>query len=298
MDTPNSTDEGICYCYSGQIFKSTDGGANWDTPLAREASGLVVKGARLNSFPGNALAIDPRNPRTVYVGGTYFTSVQKDAGIGVLKSLDGGATWSGVSSGLPSPNPASNQGNSAFVNTLAIDPQNPSTVYAGIYAQGLAPGSAIFKTTNGEGSWRDTGLHGFTSVDILAIDPQNPNTVYVKAVDRTGRLFQTVPGRGGSDGCGWLYKTTNGGTSWSRMNAGLPNYVTALAIDTQNPSTIYAGSGSGVFRSTDGGANWNPVNSGLTTISISTLAIDPRNPSTVYAGTADGVFAITFVPPV
>ena len=259
---------------------------------------MVVKGARLYTYPGNALALDPRNPRTIYVGATYFTSVQKDAGSGVLKSLDGGATWSAASSGLPAPNPASNQGNSNFVTTLAIDPQNPSTVYAGIYAQGLAPGSAIFKTTNGGGSWKDIGLHGFTSVDILAIDPQNPDTVYAKAVDRIGRLPQTSPVCGGSNGCGWLYKTTNGGTSWSQMNAGLPNDVTALAIDPQNPSTIYAGSGgSGVFKSTDGGANWNALNSGLTSISIGALAIDPRNPGTLYAGTADGVFAITFVPP-
>jgi len=229
------------------------------------------------------------------VGATYFTSVQKDAGSGVLKSLDAGATWSAVSSGLPFPNPASNQGNNAFVNTLAIEPQNPGTIYAGIYAQGLAPGSAIFKTTNGGGSWRDIGLHGFTSVDILAIDPQSPDTVYAKAVDRIGCLPQRMPGTGGLDGCGWLYKTTNGGTSWNRINAGLLNDVTALAIDTQNPGTIYAGSGSGVFRSTDGGANWNAVNSGLTGISVSALAIDPRNPGTLYAGTADGVFAITFV---
>jgi photosystem II stability/assembly factor-like uncharacterized protein len=96
--------------------------------------------------------------------------------------------------------------------------------------------------------------------------------------------------------CGWLFKTTNGGASWNPENAGLPNYVTALAIDPQNSSTLYAGSNSGVFRSTDGGANWNSVNSGLTTLAVTTLAIDAQNSSTVYAGTADGVFAIAFVP--
>ncbi len=212
----------------------------------------------------------------------------------MLKSLDGGATWVAASSGLPAPD--SNQNISHFVTTLAIAPRDSSTIYAGIYAQGFAPGSAIFRTTNAGGSWRDIGLHGFTSVEILAIDPQSPDTVFAKAVDQIGCVPQALPVRGGFGGCGWLYKTTNGGTSWTRMSAGLPNYVTALAIDPQNPGTIYAGSGHGVFRSTDGGASWNALNSGLTSVSVSTLAIDPRNPGTLLAGTDDGVFAITFGP--
>lgn len=71
----------------------------------------------------------------------------------------------------------------------------------------------------------------------------------------------------------------------------------ALVIDPQNTSTIYAGTGFGVFKSTDGGASWGAVNSGLTTLSTKTLAIDPRNPSTVYVGSSGGgVFAITFIP--
>ena len=81
------------------------------------------------------------------------------------------------------------------------------------------------------------------------------------------------------------------------LNSGLPNNVTALAIDPQNSSIVYAGTGSGVFRSTDGGTNWVAVNSGLTTLSVTTLAIDPQSPGTVYAGASDGkVFAATFAP--
>ena len=71
--------------------------------------------------------------------------------------------------------------------------------------------------------------------------------------------------------------------------------VRALAIDPQTPSTLYAGTGNGVFRSTDGGASWTAVNSGLTSLAIDTLAIDPQNPSTVFAGTSGGgVFSTTF----
>jgi photosystem II stability/assembly factor-like uncharacterized protein len=71
--------------------------------------------------------------------------------------------------------------------------------------------------------------------------------------------------------------------------------VFSLAIDPQNPNTLYAGGGAGVFKTTDGGASWSAVNSGLTSLLVTSLAIDPQNSNTVYAGSAGGVFAITFV---
>jgi photosystem II stability/assembly factor-like uncharacterized protein len=148
-------------------------------------------------------------------------------------------------------------------------------------------GSSVFKTTNGgevkpSGSWTNVGLTGFNHLENLAIDSQNPSTIYAIAVYGV---------------TGVLFKTTTGGASWAAVNSGLPNNVTALAIDPQNSGMVYAGTGSGVFRSTDGGANWVAVNSGLTTLSVTTLATDPQSPGTVYAGTSDGsVFAMTFAP--
>src|SRR5262249_15208868 len=141
------------------------------------------------------------------------------------------------------------------ITTLAIDPRNPGTVYAGAFIYPVG-GSTVFKTTNGgelkpSGSWSNAGLTGFNYAEILAIDSQNPSTIYARAV---------------SFGYPSVFKTTNGGASWtavaalsglppssSSVNSGLPNNVTALAIDPQNSSTVYAGTGSGVFRSTDGG---------------------------------------------
>jgi photosystem II stability/assembly factor-like uncharacterized protein len=116
------------------------------------------------------------------------------------------------------------------------------------------------------------------------IDPHNPSTVYAANFYSGGGVF----------------KSTDGGSSWSGVNSGLParQYYApvALAIDPKNPSTLYAGTWDGVFRTTDGGANWIAVNTGLTTLAVITLAVDPQNPSTVYAGTSGGLFAITFVP--
>jgi photosystem II stability/assembly factor-like uncharacterized protein len=261
------TSADVGFWVGGGVFKSVDGGVNWtrlNTPGGSDWLTDLTSG----------LAIDPQNPSIVYVGNMY----------GVIKTTDGGASWRWVNSGFPvSPNFILPNQNVA-VTTLAIDPRNPGTVYAGSFLYS-APGSAVFKTTNGGASWKavSSGLTGFYYAEILAIDSQNPSTIYARAV---------VGGSGGL-----LFKTMNGGANWTAVNSGLPNNVTALAIDPQNSSTVYAGTGSGVFRSTDGGTNWMAVNSGLTTLSVSTLATDPQSPGTVYAGTSDGsVFAMTFAP--
>jgi hypothetical protein len=117
------------------------------------------------------------------------------------------------------------------------------------------------------GTWTSNGPEGGT-IRALAIDPVTTATVYT--------------GTGGG-----VFKTTDGGASWSPMNSGLTNTrVQALAIDPVTPATIYAGTyGGGVFKTTDGGANWLPMNSGLTNTNVNALAIDPVIPATIYAGT-------------
>ena len=194
------------------------------------------------------------------------------------------------------------------IRAIAVDPQNPGTVYA-------VAGGAIFKTTDGAANW--TRVYSPATSDgktsnpaiAVAINPQDSNTVYAGAANG-------------------LFKSTDGGASWNLANAGLPKQpsipnlymgttgVGVLAIDPQNPETIYAGivvyplflqgSTPGLFKSTDGGASWSAASSGLTTdvvdvdgthfvanLSVSSLAIDPQDPNTVYAGGPGGLFAIS-----
>src|SRR5207245_8778072 len=94
---------------------------------------------------------------------------------------------------------------------------------------------------------------------------------------------------------GGVFKSTDGAGSWSRTSLTTVNVISALAIDPQTPTTLYAGAwGDGVLKSTDGGANWSAVNTGLTNLSVVSLAIDPRTPTTLYAGTAGpGAFKST-----
>ncbi len=88
-----------------------------------------------------------------------------------------------------------------------------------------------------------------------------------------------------------VFKTSDGGSKWSAVNAGLTNLkVSALVINPANPSTIYAGTSGGVFRSTDSGGAWSAVNGGLSDLEVSSLVINPASPSTIYAGTFAAVF--------
>lgn len=200
---------------------------------------------------------------------------------------------------------------------MAIDPKNPSVLYAatslGLYKStdaggawnldpGLSPSvvyniainpdntsivyvgmhDGMFKSTNGGASWDlfNTGITNTTFKSIV-IDPSNVTTVYAAIY-------------GVSDG--GVFKSTNGGSTWTAMNTGLINLkLEALVIDPNTPATLYAGTyGGGVFKSANGGSSWTAVNTGLTDLFIQTLAIDPATPTTIYAGAYfDGVFRST-----
>ena len=113
--------------------------------------------------------------------------------------------------------------------------------------------------------WTSNGPEGGV-VYALAIDPAAPATLY--AGTRVG-----------------VFKSTNGGASWSAVNTGLTNtHVGALAIDPATPTTLYAGTDGGVFKSANGGASWSAVNTGLTDTHVNVLAIDPATPATSMPG--------------
>ena len=107
------------------------------------------------------------------------------------------------------------------------------------------------------------------------MDPSAPATLYAGTV-------------------GGVFKSTNGGGSWTAINTGLTNTeVQALAIDPSAPGTLYAGTyGGGVFKSTDAGVSWTAMNAGLATPNVTALAIDPSLPTKLYAGTDVGVYDI------
>jgi hypothetical protein len=159
-----------------------------------------------------------------------------------------------------------------YIESLAVDPTNGQTVYAGTLS-----GSGVFKTTDGGASW-SAASNGITSKNIwsLAIDPSNHATVYA-----------------GTDS-GGVFKTSDGGLLWSASSSGITGKtVRSLAIDTSNSLILYAGTNGGVYKTTDGGALWSATGSEITASIVYSLSIDPANNQTIYAATSIGVFKTT-----
>ena len=237
---------GVTVLGRGGLFKSLNGGAKWQ-PAGFESD--LASDLRL--------AIDPKNTSTLYVG----------ANSGIFKTLDGGASWRAVTSALPpfepGPPPFSNAPSYFHADSVIIDPKQPETIYA-IISNSF--GSTVVKTRNGGESWSETssGLPNGSFVRSLDIDRQHPKTLYAG----------TAVG---------LFKTTDGGRTWSPSDAGLSaTSVSDLAIDPRNSASLYATTSSGLVKTVDGGMNWTPANSGLTRAG-SPLVVDPRNMGTVFA---------------
>src|ERR1700691_1677678 len=192
-----------------------------------------------------SIAIDDAT-RTVYIA---------SLGGGILKSEDGGQTFTAANQGL----------DSLVVASLAMAKNNPNLIYAGT-------GAGIYKTVNGGATWSATGS-GLLPLSLI-IDPTDPDILYA-----------------GFNGD--LQKTTDGGDTWVSSAKGICNpLVFSLAIDPNNTSVLYAGTaGTGAFKSVDGGTTWNPLNVDTT---VWSLYVDPTNSSVIYAGSnGDGVYKST-----
>ncbi|HTR79108.1 MAG TPA: hypothetical protein VMH39_13405, partial [Gemmatimonadaceae bacterium] len=126
---------------------------------------------------------------------------------------------------------------SASIGAMAISPTNPDVVYVGTgepnNRQSSTFGDGLYKSTDGGATFTNVGLAATQTIARIVIDPKNPEIVYVAA---PGHLFGPSPDRG-------LYKTTDGGKTWSNIkyideNTGF----TDVTIDPVNPNTLYAAS--------------------------------------------------------
>jgi photosystem II stability/assembly factor-like uncharacterized protein len=282
------------YGEGGGVFKTTDGGANWNAVNSGLTSVIInslaidpltpstlyagtgnrgmfkstdgganwnTANTGLTNFTVAALAIDPTTPSTLYAG---------TSGGGVFKSTDGGANWSAVNTGLMNRSTTNTSLPRAYVSALAIDPTMPTTLYAGTL-------DGVFKSIDGGANW-SIGIINPTDIHVvsLAIDPTVPTTIYAGTYS-------------------WgVFKSTDGGANWSKSHDGLTwsMDILTLVIDPTLPTTIYAGTFNlGVFKSADGGGSWNPSGTGLNVGVVCALVLDTQMPTTLYAGTWNhGVF--------
>ena len=264
------------------------------------------------SVPSNGIggiAFDPVTPSNIYLGST---------GWGVLKSSDGGASWSQSTSGIPNLGASQllegadgilymstyqggiykslDQGatwtevGTGFAGSLpaaaeavvafAQDPTAPDTLYAG--------NKGLFVSTDGGDSWKesDTGMPSVRNMNSLAIDPEVPTTLYAGM-----EWFDGAYEAG-------IYKSVNGGASWVASSTGLTFPVfaqmNAIAVDPHHSSVVYAAPiQNGLFKSVDGGASWTESDTGMGKVDIFALVVDATNSSKVYVSAVEGVYKST-----
>ncbi len=170
---------------------------------------------------------------------------------------------------------------SEYIQTLAIDPQHPTTLFAGTTDRGL------YKSTDGGGSWQAVkGDLAGQWVRAFAIDPRTPTVVYA------GVLTSSSNQRGG------LFKSTDAGETWRALKLLGPaadSGIYALGIDPKNPTTLYAATGYAArgldnYKSTDGGETWLTITD---PIGVTGFGIDPQTPTTLYMVSRYGVFKST-----
>lgn len=240
---------------SGGVWKTTNGGTSW-TPLTDT----------LPTLGASCLIVHPTSPNTIFLG-----SGDRDAGdapgLGVLKSTDGGASWTFANSGM---------GNET-VGDLLMHPTNSSILIA-------ATTDGIYRTTNGGTSWTKTSPNSNDFKD-LEFKPGDPNTVYAV-------------------GSGFFYKSTNNGVSWTSITSGLPNtgrYV--IGVSANNANYVYVVSGGsngliGCYRSTNSGTSFSTRSTSPNILGYSetgndtrsqawydlAIAVNPTNANEIYVG--------------
>jgi photosystem II stability/assembly factor-like uncharacterized protein len=250
----------------GVIYKTKNGGRSWEA---------VWRGDNLARY----IWINPHNTNIVYISTGIFDREAANSdpvagipgGEGVLKSTDGGTTWTNVNNGL---------GN-LYVGSLFMHPTNPDILLAGTGSNPYETGEGVYLSLDGGNSWTQT-LASKGAITSVEIAQSNPNIAYA------GSRFA-------------VYRSEDGGRTWVQMTSGgnfwgSPGAQTGFPIDFQvdprNPDRIFTNAyGGGAFLSEDGGRTWRDVSQGYTGAQVRDLAVNPAAPGSIIAVARSGVFA-------
>ncbi len=233
------------------VYRSTDGGSTWENVGLKESRAIA------------RIVVDPRKPEVAYVAA--MGNLWKDGGErGLYKTTDAGKSWKLVLK-APAPNDVR-----TGCGDVALDPANPETVYATLYARQRTPWSfaygmiatngadvgGIFKSTDGGATWKKCagGLPPETGRIGLAVTPANPKVVMaVVQSDANGASdIRDIHSKAGG-----VFRSEDGGEKWTRMNDINPRpfYFSQIRLDPANDKRVYL-LGMAVLASDDGGKNF------------------------------------------
>jgi len=267
------------------VYRSTDAGATWKN--------VGLGGSRAIA----RIVVHPTDPRTAWVAATgdLWTPTAER---GCYLTRDAGATWRKV---LSAPAPYDTR---VGCGDIAIDPANPNTLYAALYARRRQPWSflagpdytdgrdlgGIFKSTDGGVTWRklSAGLPAGTGRIGLAVYAKDPRIVYaVVQSDAQGTSnIDDVHSRAGG-----VFRSDDAGEHWTRMSNldPRPFYFSQIRVDPANDKRVYV-LGFMLHVSEDGGRSWREDRFKNVHADLHALAIDPRAPKRLLLGTDGGVY--------
>lgn len=256
----------------GGVWKTDDAGVTW----SNVSDGFVRSGSV------GAVSVSQSHPDVVYVGmGEACLRGNISNGDGIYKSIDAGRTWTHV--GLP---------DSSQIGRMQIHPTNPDLVYVAAVGHPYGPNleRGVFRTKDGGTSWQKVlFVDDKTGAADIAMDPSNPQVLYAtmwQMLRTPWNITSTGPGGG-------LYKSADGGDTWSKLSAGLPAAnlgKIGVTVSPANPqrvwATVEADENGGVYRSDDGGRTWQLMNDGFNMTArqyyYGHIFADPLDANTVY----------------
>src|SRR5688572_30020882 len=233
----------------GGVWKTENCGTDW----ARTSDGQIATGSI------GSIDVSESNPNIVWVG-TGSAAIRSNViiGRGVYRSTDAGRTWQLM--GLE---------DSGQIGAIVVHPTNPDIVWLAALGSPFGPNEerGIFKTTDGGKSWRKTlFVNSETGGRVVAVNYSNPNELYAGMYRGFRKGWDIISGGPATEG--GIYKSVDGGETWTKLSSGLPSTLIGkidISIARSQPSTVYAmveapGSEGGLYKSSDAGASWKLVN--------------------------------------
>lgn len=269
----------------GGLFKSVNSGASW-SPLN--------KGLEITQF--YSIGSSRAKPSIMELGAQDNGNMKYDAGafenIGDGDGMQGFIDWSNVNNIYISfefgdfrrstnggasftaiPTPAKGQGKASWISPWCQDPVVPNTIYAGT--------DRVYKSTNQGTTWTPISnpFPGIATLSVLKVAPSNVDFIYAA---------------GGTK----LYRTQDGGASWTEITAGLPvetNYLTDIAVNDKDPRVLYVTfsgytAGQKVYKSADGGSTWINITGSLPNMPANAIVHENKADNPLYVGTDAGVY--------
>lgn len=227
---------------SGGVWKTVNAGTTWKPLFDKQTSYSI-----------GCITIDPSINSTVWVGsGENVGGRHVGFGDGIYVSHDEGKTWE--NKGLK---------NSEHISKIIVHPTNSKIIWVAVQGPLWSKGGerGLYKSTDGGTSWTKTlGDNEWVGATDVVIDPRNPNVLYTASWQRHRTVAAYMGGGPGSA----IHKSTDGGSTWTKLTNGMPTSnlgKIGLALSPFNPDVIYAAieldrKKGGVYISNNGGVSW------------------------------------------